>query len=265
MNIGEVESSMNALNKLVGFIVNPLSVGMLLIVVSFILVYLRRRKCAVATLAFSFLWFYFWSAPIVGAWMALHLERDYPVQLAEDMPEADAIILLGGGVRGVTNYPYAMLRDGSDRAWHSARLWKAGKAPIIIPSNIGAEFADVRLLVDLGVPREAIILENKAVNTEQNAKLVREVLLGCAEHDDCESRPKVLIVTSACHMRRSMYMFEKYAPDIECIPAATDYQELPFVGNPFDWRNLLPSIAAFARSNSYVHEYIGYWGYRFFR
>ena len=219
--------------------------------------------------------------PVVGGWLALPLERNFPVQLAEEMPEADAIAVMGGGVWGATNYPYAMLKDGADRAWHAARLWKAGKAPIIIPSCIGAEFGDVKLLVDLGVPRDAVILEDKALNTEENAKFVKEILEGVESLGGSEgldglewlkhpkhSKPlkhKILLVTSACHMRRSLYMFEKYAPEIECIPAATDYAALPWKNLPFKWRSILPDSGAFARNNAFLHEYIGYWGYMWFR
>jgi uncharacterized SAM-binding protein YcdF (DUF218 family) len=241
--------------------------------------------------------------PIVCGWLALPLERDFPVQLAEEFPTADAIILLGGGMGGSTNYPYADMGPGADRAWHAARLWKAGKAPIIIPSNEGAELADVKLLVDLGVPREAVVLETRAVNTEENVKFVREILtripqqkavreadaLAGVRHGGTETRniqegreegktlcasdplslcfknKRILLVTSACHMRRSLYLFKKYAPEIECIPAATDYQALPWKNEPFKWRSLLPNIGAFAHCNDFIHEYIGYWGYRVFR
>ena len=250
----------NVINKIVGFVANPLSIGMLMIAAGLVLVLFRKRKAAVWTLATTLTWFWFWSMPIVGGWLALPLEEDYPVMLAEEMPKADAIVLMGGGVWGSTNYPYACLSEGADRAWHAARLWKAGKAPIIIPSNVGAELGDVKLLVDLGVPRDAVILENKAVNTEENAKFVRDIL--AAKN---AKGAKVLLVTSACHMRRSLYMFEKYAPEVECIPAATDYQKLPWVDMPFDFRGLLPNINAFANVNSLVHEYIGYYGYKWFR
>ena len=250
----------NILNKTVGFVVNPLFVGMIIVVVGLVLVHRKKVKAASWTLGVALAWFWFWSMPTVGGWLCLPLEEDYPVQLAEDMPEADAIVLMGGGVWGSTNYPYASLKDGADRAWHAARLWKAGKAPIIIPSNIGAELADIKLLIDLGVPREAVVLENKAVNTEENAKFIREIL--AAKN---AKGAKILLVTSACHMKRSLYMFEKYAPEIKCIPAATDYQALPWKDDPFRWRHILPDMGAFARNNAFIHEYIGYYGYKWFR
>ncbi len=260
----------DAINKFVGFVANPLSIGMLMVAVGLVLVLFRKRKAVLWTLGVSFIWFWFWSMPFVGSWLALTLEKDYPVRLAEDMPEADAIAIMGGGVCGTTNYPYASLKDGADRAWHAARLWKAGKAPIIIPSNIGAELADVKLLVELGVPREAVILEDKAVNTEENAKFVVQILATASSAKAMEARSnakgaKVLLVTSACHMKRSLYMFQKYAPEIECIPAATDYQALPWRDYPFRWRHILPDAGAFVRNNAFIHEYIGYYGYKWFR
>lgn len=255
----------NVINKFVGFVANPLFVGMTMIAVGLVLVLFRNRKAAVWTLGVSLAWFWLWSMPIVGGWLVLPLEEDYPVQLAEDMPDADAIAIMGGGVWGSTNYPYASLKDGADRAWHAARLWKAGKAPIVIPSNVNAELCDIKLLVDLGVPREAVILENQAVNTEENAKFVRDILTQGRKGAEDAEKLTVLLVTSACHMRRSLYMFKKYAPEIECIPAATDYQALPWKDEPFKWRSILPDIGAFAKNNAFIHEYIGYYGYKWFR
>lgn len=259
----------NFINKTVGFFLNPLMIGILLIVVGLVFVICKKHKAATWTLGVSIGWFWFWAMPITGEWLGLPLEEDFPVQLAEDMPEADAIVLLGGGIGGTTNYPYADLRPAADRAWHAARLWKAGKAPIIISSNVGAELADVKLLVDLGVPRDAVVLETKAVNTEENAKFIRKILAQRRGMGDSKSsvegRMRVLVVTSAYHMRRSLYMFRKYAPELECIPAATDYGVLPGKDVPFKWRSLLPNIASFAHKNDYVHEYIGYYGYKLLR
>ena len=256
----------NAINKFVGFFANPLFVGMALVAVGLVLVLRKKVKSASWLLGMALAWFWFWSMPIVGRWLCLPLEEDYPVQLAENMPEADAIVLMGGGVWGDEYYPYACLNEAADRAWHAARLWKARKAPIVIPSNVGAELGDAKLLIDLGVPNDAIVLENKAVNTEENAKFVREILNRVGHVERVNGwKPKVLLVTSACHMKRSLYMFEKYAPEIECIPAATDYQVLPWKDLPFRSRSLLPSVDAFARNNSFIHEYIGYYGYKWFR
>ena len=276
----------NIINKTVGYFLNPLGITILLLIAGCWLLMRekngrgerverveRKRSSRLTRIVFFFTlaWVWFWSMPVVGTWLAMPLEEDYPVILAEDMPKADAIVLMGGGCWGSTNYPYAKPVGGAERIFHSARLWKAGKAPVIIPSCIDAKLADVKVLQDLGVPDSAILIENEAKNTEENAKLVRKLLLGsCGERGErveerANARPKVLLVTSAVHMRRSVYMFEKYAPDIEVIPAATDYCALPWKGCPTDFRGFIPSISAFANVNSYIHEYIGYWGYKLLR
>ena len=244
---------------------NPLFVGMIIVAIGLVLVRCKKVRVASWALGVALAWFWFWAMPIVGTFLGLYLEKYWPVQLAEDMPKADAIVLMGGGVWGVTNYPYANLNEGADRAWHAARLWLAGKAPIIIPSNVNAELCDIKLLVDFGVPSEAVVLENKAVNTEENAKFVRDIITQRRKGSEVAGKSTVLLVTSAYHMKRSLYMFEKYAPEIECIPAATDYQVLPCKDEPFGWRNILPDIGAFARNNAFIHEYIGYYGYKWFR
>ena len=265
----------NIINKTVGYIVNPLAIALLLGAVGALLVIRARKRgvppsrLAVVCTVLSLAWMWFWAMPITGNWLALPLEEDYPVILAEDMPSADAIVLMGGGCWGSTNYPYAKPVGGSERIFHAARLWKAGKAPVIIPSCVDAELADVKVLKDLGVPDDAVKVENDAVNTEENAKFVRRLLHEKQDASNAvkseSSQPRILLVTSAIHMRRSVYMFEKYAPDIEVIPAATDYCALPWKDQPSDFRGVIPTINSFSAVNSYIHEYIGYWGYKLFR
>lgn len=46
---------------------------------------------------------------------------------------------------------------------------------------------------------------------------------------------------------------------------ALNYQMLPWKSESFKWRSILPDIGAFARNNAFIHEYIGYYGYKWFR
>ena len=194
-------------------------------------------------------------------WLGCALEDSYPIVNAEDAPMADAIVILGGGMGANTNvYPYAEMWGGADRVWHAARLYKAGKAPIVIPTGSGERESTVPLLIDLGVPASAIFVEDKARNTEENAKFVETVL---ATKDT--KYATILLVTSAWHMRRSVLMFKKYAPNLKIIPAATDYEALVKTGKGFGWGDLLPSGDCLAANSYCCKEYIGYWGYSFFR
>ena len=283
------------LNKIVGAIVNPIAMTLILLVIGMVLGTRGRKRLALGFVGGGVLWLWLWSTPMLYRWIGLGLEREWPVVMAEDAPKADAIVILGGGMGVNTNaYKYAEMWSAADRVWHAARLWKAGKAPIVITSGTGERVATVPLLRDFVVAEAAIVVEDKARNTEENAKFVEEILLGSGgvksgglEESNSPthpprnsstntspthpiphsptSRPKVLLVTSAWHMRRSVLMFKKYAPNLEIIPSATDYEALVRTGRGFRLEDLMPSADCLMANSYCFKEYIGYWGYRLFR
>ena len=66
-------------------------------------------------------------------------------------------------------------------------------------------------------------------------------------------------------MRRSVLMFQKYAPGIEIIPAATDYEALTGYDSNMSWRDFVPDAGAMAVNVAMFKEVVGYWGYRLLR
>ena len=252
------------INKIVGFLVSPIGGAIAGGIIAVVCARLGRKRLAKWIGVLTVAWLWLWSTPMVYRWVGLGLEREWPVVLAEDAPDADAIVILGGGIGSNTNvYPYAEMWGGADRVWHAARLWNAGKAPIVITSGTGDRESTVPLLRDLGIPDSAIVVEDKARNTEENARFVEDILSRANRVEG--GRPRILLVTSAWHMRRSELMFKRYAPSLEIIPAATDYEALVRTGNGFALKDLIPS-ADFMQANSYcLKEYIGYWGYKLLR
>ena len=307
---------MYILNKIVGGCLNPLVVGMMLMLIACICMWLKRRRIGVGFVLAAIGWLWFWSTPMMYRWIGVALEREWAAVKAEDAPTADAIVLLGGGMGANTNvYPnaevYSEMWNGADRVWHAARLWKAGKAPIVIPTGCGERESTVPLLRDLGVPESAIMVEDAARNTEENARFVERMLkrshaeaqrrgegegdlfghkgqekqeigrgkngrvAAAAEAMAAEERvegeegkvrkQRVLLVTSAWHMRRSVLMYRKYAPSLEIIPAAADYEAMVITGHPFAFKDIWPDAELLSRNSYIFKEYLGYWGYRLFR
>lgn len=243
---------MYLVNKLVFFFLNPLTLALVWLLVACFVKKLRRWVIVCA-----FVWLWFWSCGIAGRFIGLPLEREWPVVAAENQPVADAIVVLGGGVSQQRDgFPTPDLKQGADRAWYAARLYNAGKAPIVIPSNSCAEKCDNVLLMDLGVPKSAIKIETAARNTEENAKFVADML---------GEGKTVLLVTSAWHMRRAVMMFRRYAPGLEVIPAATDFEALSGFSPSISWKDFQPDAGALAGNVSMFKELVGYWGYRFLR
>ena len=246
------------LNKIVWAMVNPFAIGMLLMLAGLVFACLRRRKTCVGLLVSAVAWMWFWSMPLVADAFGASMESEFGPVPVDVLPQADAIILLGGGMSAATNAcPYPNLCAAADRAWHAARIFKAGKAPLIVPSGEGSDNTEVPFLRDLGVPREAIRTEAESRNTEENAKFVAELLKD-------RDRPKGLLVTSAWHMRRALLMYQRYAPDLEIVPVACDH-ESTINRAQSSGVGIFPDVNAFATSSAMWKEVLGYWWYKIAR
>lgn len=255
---------MYMINKIVGWMASPMGIAIILLAAGLLCLLMpkRRRRLGIGFIVAAIVCLWVFGSSFTVRALEWGLEREFPVLLAEEMPQADAIVLLGGGMTSARGkYPYADMASAADRVWHAARLYKAGKAPIVIPTGCLEQDSTVPLLRDFGVPEDAIRVENEARNTEENARFVEKLLA------DSETK-KVLLVTSAWHMRRSLLMYKRYAPQLDVIPAATDYEmeARPPLGTVVGFlRDIVPDADAFMRSTYLVKEYVGYWGYRLLR
>ncbi len=253
---------MYVVNKIAGWLLSPVAPGLLLVLSAAVAVWLNRRRTAFWLMLAAAAWQWVWGTAAWCRLIGLPLERIYPVVKAEDSPEADAIVVLGGGMASNPDiYPYADMSEGADRVWHAARLYRAGKAPLVVPTGCSDMDSTVPLLVDLGVPREAIRVENAARNTEENARFAASLLADAIKG----RRPKVLLVTSAQHMRRAMLMYSRYAPGLDIIPVATDYNVTVCTDRPFKISDFFPNTDYQQKNGCLLKELVGYWGYRIFR
>jgi uncharacterized SAM-binding protein YcdF (DUF218 family) len=223
-----------------------------------ILLLFRRRRMALSALALGLGWLYLSSTALFADYLMATLERDYPPTALSVTSQAGAIVLLGGATRGDTHMSsLGDLNQQADRLVHAVALYKAGKAPRILVTGGGQRGArpEAELMRDLlevmGVPRKAILLERRSRDTYQNA-LNSAVLL-----NNLHIR-KILLVTSAFHMRRSEALFALQG--LEVIPAPTDYQRLVMPPVLPRW---LPGVENLARTTIALHEHLGYWVYRY--
>lgn len=124
--------------------------------------------------------------------------------------KADVIVAISGG-------------DTMARAKSAIELYQKGWADTIIFSGAAADpnspsnAAVMRnQAVRAGVPRSAIILDEEARSTEENARNVAIIL---AENDWND----VILTTSPYHLRRSKILFQSASPDAQIRTAsATD-------------------------------------------
>ncbi|MDX2271693.1 MAG: YdcF family protein [Cyanobacteriota bacterium] len=184
-----------------------------------------------------------------------------------DIPTADAIVVLGGGTRPqIPPRPYLDVTDAGDRILYGAYLWQQGKAPWLIMSGGRLEWLGeggspesvdmARLAEAMGVATSAILQDPASLNTYQNAVNVKTLL---QTHD----LHRIILVTSALHMPRSLGIFSKLG--IPTIPAPTDYltsQRQNRKGIPGVLVDLLPSAEALQATNRALKEYVGWLVYR---
>ena len=67
---------------------------------------------------------------------------------------------------------------------------------------------------NLGIPRERILTEKRSQNTIENMEFSREII--ARELPKCK---KIILVTTAYHMRRALMLARKIMPEYEFIPA----------------------------------------------
>lgn len=255
------------INKIIDGLVNPLAIGVMLLVLAGILLARGRKKLGGGMLGAGLVWLYFWSMPVVSSFFGYTLERQWPPQTAESVPAGDVIVLLGGGMSACPEkQPYPNLYGAADRVWHAARLYKAGKAPIIIPTGVGAKDCEKPLLMDLGVPESAIVCEDSARNTEENARFVKKLLEERRQGaSPADRQPSMILVTSALHMPRAKLMYERYASGFQLIPAACDHEctlGWQLERSPGDF---FPSVHSLSTVSFAFKEYLGYYGYKWLR
>ncbi len=130
----------------------------------------------------------------------------------EDKPEKADLILITGG-----NYPEA--------AREAARLYQEGYAPRILPSGrysiVDGSFAGEQeteweylrdILCENGVPEEAIMKEDQATFTYENAIFSRQVV-----NDAGLQVKKAILCCQAWHSRRAYMYYQQQFPDTQLM------------------------------------------------
>ncbi|MCX8076155.1 MAG: YdcF family protein [Aquificaceae bacterium] len=227
------------IKKLITFILLPPT---LFILIFLLIAFLSRRR-AVKLIALSgALMLYLLSIEPVKDMLYRPLESSY--QRAERI-EADAIVVLGGG-----SYKTGILKeDSTKRLLTGFLLHKRHNLPIILSGgavlgNLPEAEVMKQVLEELGVDKGSIITESRSRDTHENAKYVKEI---------CQQRnfKKVVLVTSAYHMPRSVSSFKKAGLDV--APYPTDFKQ----DKRYNVYSLVPSVGVLQDSTKAVREHLG--------
>lgn len=243
--------------KILSTLTYPLTLVLLLLVLAFILLLIRRRRGAGLSMLIALALVFFGSSPLVSVVYHRH-EQQYPPTPVAQSPTADAIVLLGGDI-SIPIPPRVESQVRGNRSVHTFRLYRAGKAPLIIVSGGNvfpqegfrpeAAYTAV-LLQEWGIPKSAIIFEGISRNTRENAVETSRLLKN-------RQLNRVLLVTSAFHMPRALATFRGVGIDAVPSPSSISAE----LAEPM-LLNWIPSLDGLATMQSVVHEKIGIFVYR---
>lgn len=244
------------LSKLVTCLLSPLGSSLCLLILALFLAWRRRSRLATACGALAVVWLWAWSVPVLSLWLRGTLENQFAQRPLSRVPQAQALVLLGGGVSPPSGKAADInLGAAADRVWYAARLFHAGKAPLLLLSG-GSDpqrhaFSEARamaiFLQDLGVPAPALVLEEDSRNTLENAVF-------CAKLLKARGIRHVLLVTSALHMPRALALFSAQGLQVE--PAPTDFEADSLPPGALAW---LPDAEALDGSGRAMKEWVGKW------
>lgn len=243
---------MAIISKLIDHLFLPPGIFILLLIFSLILLQFKKIKLLRITIILTAALLYLFSIEPVKDALIIPLENKYPALQVESDIDADYIVILGGGTIGASPEEGgrgSLSPDALKRLYYGAYLHKQYNLPIIITggrifNNKESEArVAARSLAIMGVSSNQVLQESNSRNTWENALLVKREI----------SPGRVLLVTSAYHMARSMMSFTKNG--INCIAAPTDYKSQR---TGYTLLSFLPGVSNFTSSYRALHEYIGY-------
>jgi uncharacterized SAM-binding protein YcdF (DUF218 family) len=231
----------------------PSGVAILLLLASIVF---RKRWMAAAGLAV--LWLS--SLPIASDAVMRATEGWQIRQPVSSMPNADAIVVLSGMLRGAPG-PERIdeWTEGVDRFDAGVALVKAGKAPLLVFTGgwmrwhaDGVAEGDVlgQKAAAIGVDRDRLVVSGAARTTADEAQAVARLLRGRGLGG---AAPSIILVTSAFHMRRSRLLFTRAGLGVTPFPVDFLVSE-----QPFSILKVLPHALSIYQTEVAVRELYGY-------
>ncbi|MCP9834461.1 MULTISPECIES: YdcF family protein [unclassified Cyanobium] len=257
------------LSKLLPLGLYPLGLALLLQIAG-LLTRQRRIGLVLSSVGIVLLWLA--ATPLLSRQLVWGLEEQAARLTPSPIPKADAVLVLGGGLRPALPPRQGVeVNEAGDRLLRAVALMREDKAPWLLvtggkvsfmandPASGEAKLAKA-LATSLGVAADRIVTSEEGRNTaEETSALVR-----VARQRGWTS---LLLVTSATHLPRSLATLRRAAPEFRIIPVACDFQ-LPdrrSFGTPTlasSVLGLLPSAEALVLTTTAMREHLGLLAYR---
>ncbi len=236
------------LKKIVGELMNPLSIGLMVAMLGLLSLYLSRYRLAKLLLVFSFVWIALLSYGPVSSALLKPLETRYPALLNTPV-DVDYVLVLGNGHKTDATLPIttevdptALIRLSEGIRHYNnladAKLVLSGYSGLF-DQNSHAQMQK-RLALALGVDAADIVTFDTTKDTQEEAQQMQKLV----------GKKPFILVTTASHMPRAYAIFKKLG--LNPIAAPTDYH----ARGKSEWLHM-PRGDALRGSDIAFHEYYG--------
>ena len=230
--------------------------SLLILILAGAILYRRRRAAGRALIALGALLLYLLSLPLTAGLLLRPLEAFAPPLDTREV-RADAVVVLGSGVLDLSWVPAPAQpsETAMSRAIAGILLAKQLGLPLVLsggsgeiaPGAVREADALAEMAMRFGIPREQIKIEALSRTTQENASQVRALLPG----------DRIVLVTSAFHMRRATACFKKQGFTV--LPAPAAYRTGT---SPSSLSDLLPRAGHLEASSLALSEYLSTTWYR---
>lgn len=234
------------LHKILPALLSPYSLFLICIIVGLV----KRKYSIIWTALIVVLTL---STPVVSSFLFAQLEAVGSRKIPADMLPADAIVVLSGMTHSIrTEKGIISEWNDPDRFFGGMELIKAKKAPVIIftkgklPWKIGPPESELlqATAIEMGVHPQQILVTGEVENTEDECREVKKILQSKGN--------RIILVTSAYHMRRAKITFDNKGLEVQSYPV--DFKLGEYAMTPMDF---IPNAGSLATTEKCVKELIG--------
>lgn len=245
------------IKKLVTAFCMPLPVLVLLLCFAGILYWRKKFLLAKSLGVFSIVFFYLISIQATGDFFASKLENQYPSYQKQKNQVVDYVLVLGSDHTSDSSQPISTLlsSSGMKRLVEGIRVYRLNPGAKLLLSGyrgrdeISHAQALKKMARHFGVPENDMILAGEVKDTQEEADHWANLAKG----------KNLVVVTSASHMPRSMYLFQQVKKakglNIQLTPAPTDY--ISHKTTVLVWKDWFPSGRNIYKVERVWHEYLG--------
>jgi len=245
------------LSKILNFLLSPFNWCVLLLLLSWFIKTKKYKKKIILTTVSVFILFSntYLFQKIVSYW-------EYPITPAPTLKDNNLPIVILGGLSSYDDQKQRIhFNEAADRLLQALPLHQAnpnrkliisgGSAEIYFEERPEADYLNDYLL-SIGVEAETILFETKSRNTHENARNTATLL------NRLNIERKVILITSAFHIRRAVACFEKQGFQVTpyAAHAFTKHQIL----KPADY--FMPSLNTLTRWPIIIKEWLGLMVYK---